>query len=405
MRVIKWIALGIIVVSLILGAVQGFLLNNKMSKQGEILDKLEAEQGEHSYSPFYECHRSSGYTGKPIDDYWFGSGGRQGGGREARISSFWYDGEFHQPEGWGYIAFMTRESFYYPLWTAKIKWSTLQNAPNTVFWIGLNSGAGVNAGTVVFHMGKGGLGDELNVVVGDSFRFEITSLAPPDWSTAFHWYQIRTFPDGAEFFIDNELVALVVVGQGLPESHRIENGVLFGVTSNKGTSLDYQPRNWLSPYMRGMLLTEGGYEEASLSIPYECYGISDMSGDYTSTYQNLLIASLAGRASTSLLDCLTIPVNAGSKLALTVRGSYHTEATQGIKVHIYTSYDGLNYDSEELKDASGNPVFGNMPFAVGTTQQKTKDISTNARFVKVTIENLDETQAVSDVEVIATLGR
>ena len=56
-------------------------------------------------------------------------------------------------------------------------------------------------------------------------------------------------------------------------------------------------------------------------------------------------------------------------------------------------------------DGSGKPIFGDMPFSAGQTVQKTKDIPSNARFIKVTVENLDKAQTVNDVKVVATLAR
>ena len=54
MRVIKWIVLSIIVVSLIFGALQGFLLNEKILEQSKILTKLQLEQYSDGFAPILD---------------------------------------------------------------------------------------------------------------------------------------------------------------------------------------------------------------------------------------------------------------------------------------------------------------------------------------------------------------
>lgn len=114
--------------------------------------------------------------------------------------------------------------------------------------------------------------------------------------------------------------------------------------------------------------------------------------------------SIAKSASTALVDCTEIPTEGVKSLALTVEATFNASATSGIKIHIYTSYDAVNWDTEEQKDAEGNPVFGAMPFIAGSTQRITKYIPSDARFIKVTVENLDTTYLVTSVKVVATLG-
>ncbi len=117
----------------------------------------------------------------------------------------------------------------------------------------------------------------------------------------------------------------------------------------------------------------------------------------------ILIKSSVAASSATALDDSSRVIPSGGSLALTVAATYHSSATRGVKVHLYTSYDGVSWDSEELKDSLDKPIFGDMPFSIGQRAQKTQDIPTNARFIKVTVENLDRTYAVSDIKVIATL--
>ena len=120
---------------------------------------------------------------------------------------------------------------------------------------------------------------------------------------------------------------------------------------------------------------------------------------------SLAPAGQEGDTST-LPDCWEFEVAGGANFALTVSATYNASATQGIAVHVYTSYTNRNneYDTEELKDSSGNPVFGDMPLTPGETCQVTRDISTSARFIKIIIENLDVAQTVTNIKVISTLG-
>ncbi|MDO9465431.1 MAG: hypothetical protein Q7J67_09075 [bacterium] len=109
--------------------------------------------------------------------------------------------------------------------------------------------------------------------------------------------------------------------------------------------------------------------------------------------------------STKLSDSYpAIRLEPREKLALTCECTYHKKASHPAKIHVYTSYDGKNWDTEEQKDNSGKPVFGNMAFSPGNIERTTRDISIGARFVKVTVKNEDTDQEVRNVKVIATFG-
>jgi len=108
---------------------------------------------------------------------------------------------------------------------------------------------------------------------------------------------------------------------------------------------------------------------------------------------------------TELADCypaLCLPP--GETAALTVECRYHAEASHPAAVYIYTSYDGENWDTEEQRDASGMPIFGDVALRPGDVSRRTMDLSLGARFVKVTIENPDPDQSIRDVKVVATFG-
>ena len=114
--------------------------------------------------------------------------------------------------------------------------------------------------------------------------------------------------------------------------------------------------------------------------------------------------SLGPGEATQITDCYpAISLEPGQTLALTVECSYDASASSGLETHIYTSYDGEHWDTEEQKDSGGKPAFGALPFSPGETVRRTQDIHLGARFVKVTVENPDASCAVTDVKVIVTL--
>ena len=124
--------------------------------------------------------------------------------------------------------------------------------------------------------------------------------------------------------------------------------------------------------------------------------------------RSLVFVLLTGLLITSL-DLAACTSSAGPQdsdvFTLTVEVTYHALATAGIKVHIYSSYDGLVYDTEELKDARGSPVFGDAPFTPNEVVRMTKDIVFGSRYIRVTVENENVNQPVTGVEVTAVVSR
>lgn len=108
-------------------------------------------------------------------------------------------------------------------------------------------------------------------------------------------------------------------------------------------------------------------------------------------------ASIALSTTTVLGDCAAIDLSGGpNTLAITVEATYNAAATLGIKIHVRTSADDTDYDTEDWD--SWTPGFG-----AGTSIRQTKHYDTSPMYVKVLVENLDPAQAVTDVKVIATV--
>lgn len=91
-------------------------------------------------------------------------------------------------------------------------------------------------------------------------------------------------------------------------------------------------------------------------------------------------------------------------LLITIQATYNVAAEEEITAHVYTSYDGFNWDTEELKDDSGNPVLGELLLKKGESVTVTRNLTCNAGFLKIVVQNNDAIQPVYDVKVVATLG-
>jgi len=109
-------------------------------------------------------------------------------------------------------------------------------------------------------------------------------------------------------------------------------------------------------------------------------------------------STLGDGVTTSLDDCTEIPLEGVSNLALTCVETYAVGATLGARLCIYTSIDGVNYDSEPI-------ITRDFAFTANTTKRETFYPTPTAQFMKVTVENLDAAQDISDLKIIATLSR
>jgi len=108
-------------------------------------------------------------------------------------------------------------------------------------------------------------------------------------------------------------------------------------------------------------------------------------------------SSLAAGSTTVLGDCQLLRLEGVSSLALTAECTYDAAATNGVRVHVRTSPDGSNWDSQDLTSFD-------VDLEAGATARKTVYIQPDARFMKVLVENLDGAHTVSDVKVTAIMG-
>lgn len=125
----------------------------------------------------------------------------------------------------------------------------------------------------------------------------------------------------------------------------------------------------------------------------------NMSGTIAKVVTNILdVTPIAAAATTALADCTAIDMlNIRLMLAITVETTYNAGAAVGIKVHVRTSYDGVNYDTEDWDTWTPG-------FTAGASIRVTKDYDVAPAYVKVLIENLDVARSVTDTKVYSTLG-
>ncbi len=111
----------------------------------------------------------------------------------------------------------------------------------------------------------------------------------------------------------------------------------------------------------------------------------------------LNLERLGPNKSTTLADSPPVCLGNATDVTLTAECAYTKKARRPIRVHIRASYDGVNYDTADLTSFYND-------FKPGETARRTSELDTRVRFIKVIVENLDESEGVSDVRVMATLG-
>ena len=110
-------------------------------------------------------------------------------------------------------------------------------------------------------------------------------------------------------------------------------------------------------------------------------------------------AVIAAAATTVLGDCAAIDMHTSgyNTLAITIETTYNAAATRGIRLHVMTSYDDVDYDTEDWDMWEPN-------FDAGATIRQTKIYDTDPAYVRVLVENLDAAQAVTNTIIHSTVG-
>ncbi|MFC1738886.1 hypothetical protein ACFL1G_07560 [Planctomycetota bacterium] len=111
----------------------------------------------------------------------------------------------------------------------------------------------------------------------------------------------------------------------------------------------------------------------------------------------LNIESLEGGKTTLLNDSTPVSLANITRLSLTAQCIYNQKAKESIRIHVRSSYDGLNYDTTDLYTLI-------VDLQPGQLSRKTFQLDSKVQYIKVIVENLDKKEIVSDVEVTVTLG-
>ncbi len=124
----------------------------------------------------------------------------------------------------------------------------------------------------------------------------------------------------------------------------------------------------------------------------------DTSPGLKTTTTILTDAVLAAAATTAIGDCASVDLRTGPlSLALTIVATYNGAATLGLRVHVRTSPDDANWDSEDwdVWDAG---------FTAGAAMRETENYQTDPMYLRVLIENLDPAQTITALTVVAAVG-
>jgi hypothetical protein len=102
-------------------------------------------------------------------------------------------------------------------------------------------------------------------------------------------------------------------------------------------------------------------------------------------------------STTKLGDSRPINLRNISWLSLTAECKYSKNSEKPIRVHVRSSYNGVDYDTTDLYTLDND-------LQPGQVARKTFQLDSKVQFIMVTVENLDQSESVSEVQITATLG-
>lgn len=124
----------------------------------------------------------------------------------------------------------------------------------------------------------------------------------------------------------------------------------------------------------------------------------DITAAPKTTQTILTLANLAAGATSLITQGNSLDLRGGpGSLALTVVATYNAAATLGLRVHIRTSPDNTNWDSEDWDAWTAG-------FTAGVTIRETENYVTDPMYLRILIENLDPARAITNISVIASVG-
>ncbi|MDC0936391.1 hypothetical protein OAS39_08895 [Pirellulales bacterium] len=111
----------------------------------------------------------------------------------------------------------------------------------------------------------------------------------------------------------------------------------------------------------------------------------------------LQLDRLAPRATTELVGGRSVALSAAKTAAVTVAATFQKNASAGLRIHVRSSPDGLNYDTVDYATLT-------LQVAPGETVRRTFELEPHVKFVKFIVANNDANAHVRDVRITATLG-
>jgi predicted GH43/DUF377 family glycosyl hydrolase len=107
--------------------------------------------------------------------------------------------------------------------------------------------------------------------------------------------------------------------------------------------------------------------------------------------------SLPAGGTTEISDCHNISLNGVRQVCLTAECEYSPAARQGIRIHVRSSPDGLNYDTADLTGFDNDL----RPGGVG---RRTVELGAGPHFIRLFVDNLDMAAPCRKIKVTATLA-
>jgi hypothetical protein len=131
------------------------------------------------------------------------------------VNAYWTQDGVTIPSGYyNYLAIYSRASLLYPFVGAYTKLPDLTPFPSDtgVWFCSFEHGGATKTGMASFFLYRASTGIILYAVYGSGswLYMDITSRLPSDYTTAMHLYYVKVNKWGAEFFIDNRLVAVAL---------------------------------------------------------------------------------------------------------------------------------------------------------------------------------------------------
>jgi len=107
--------------------------------------------------------------------------------------------------------------------------------------------------------------------------------------------------------------------------------------------------------------------------------------------------SLLGASTSTLSQCTTIDTSSVVYLEIEAVATYHTSAASGVSIAVY----GATSDSESVYTTYPIEQF-NLPFTANTTQRWSRYVAPGEKYMRVLVDNLEDTQTASSISVYAT---